>query len=152
MHVYILLNLKYIISIILNKCNNWIIRSRRLCWPVSEDKIKNYIETEKFVDDELDPAINTTLRSAIQKEQAEMDAIDNERSESSNEDEEDDDQLRKYDTPVISLMPEYNVRNNHYLDLGSDFIITETTQITQEEARGRIRREIDREYRTHSSL
>jgi hypothetical protein len=82
-------------------------RSRRLCWPVSEDKIRDYIETEKFVDDELDPAITATLRSTIQQEQAAMDAIDNARSESSEEDENEDDQLRKYDTPVISLMPEY---------------------------------------------
>lgn len=85
-------------------------RSRRLCWPVSEDKIRDYIETEKFVDDELDPDMTATLRSTIEQEQAAMDAIDNARSESSENDENEDDQLRKYDTPVVSLMPEYKVR------------------------------------------
>lgn len=47
-----------------------------------------------------------------------MDALENERSESSNDDEEEDDQLRKYDTPVISLMPEYNVRRKIRNPLG----------------------------------
>lgn len=102
-------------------------RSRRLCWPVSEDKIRDYIETEKFVDDELDPAITATLRSSIQQEQAAMDAIDNARSESSEEDENEDDQLRKYDTPVISLMPEYKVRTGIGSDAGPDIIAAETT-------------------------
>jgi len=38
-----------------------------------------------------------------------LDAIDDTRSEASEEEEENDDQLRKYDTPVLSLMPEYEV-------------------------------------------
>jgi hypothetical protein len=56
-----------------------------------------------------------------------MDAIDNARSESSEEDENEVDQLRKYDTPVISLMPEYKVRTGIGSDTGSDINAAETT-------------------------